>query len=41
MQTICDTFNVSQQLLCGTVGVVLMLANLAVAHWFGMKMMKL
>ena len=41
MQTICDTFNVSQQLLYGMVGVVLMLANLAVAHWFGMKMMKL
>ena len=40
MQGICDTYNVSQLLLYGTVGVVLMLANLAIAHLFGMKMAK-
>ena len=41
MQSICNTFNVSQLLLYGMVGVGMMLANLAVAHWFGMKMANL
>ena len=40
MQRICNTFNASQQLLYGGIGVVMMLANLAFAHWLGMKMSK-
>lgn len=40
MQSICDTFNVSQLLLYGMVGVVLMAANLVFAHWLGMKIAK-
>ena len=37
MQRICNTFNASQLLLYGMIGVVMMLANLAFAHWLGMK----
>ena len=37
MQRICNTFNASQLLLYGMIGVVMMLSNLAFAHWLGMK----
>ena len=37
MQRICNTFNASQLLLYGVIGVVMMLSNLAFAHWLGMK----
>ena len=40
MQRICNTFNASQLLLYGVIGVVMMLANLAFAHWLGMKKSK-
>ena len=40
MQNICNTFNVSQLLLYGVIGVVMMMANLAFAHWLGMKTAK-
>ena len=40
MQNICNTFNASQLLLYGVIGVVMMMANLAFAHWLGMKTAK-
>ena len=40
MQSICNTFKTSQLLLYGMVGVLLMLVNLAFAHWLGMKIAK-
>ena len=40
MKDICQTFTTSQLLLYGAIGVVIMVANLAFAHWLGMKMVK-
>ena len=40
MKSICDIFTPSQLLLYGAIGVVIMVVNLAFAHWLGMKMAK-
>ena len=40
MKGICHTFSASQLLLYGAIGVVIMVANLAFAHWSGMKITK-
>ena len=40
MKGICHTFSASQLLLYGAIGVVIMVANLAFAHWLGVKMAK-
>ena len=41
MKGICQTFSTSQLLSYGAIGVVIMVANLAFAHWLEMKMAKL
>ena len=40
MKGICQTFSTSQLLSYGAIGVAIMVANLAFAHWLGMKMAK-
>lgn len=40
MQSICNTFSSIQLLLWGVIGLIIIAANLAFAHWFGIKMTK-
>ena len=40
MKGICQTFSISQLLSYGAIGVMIMVSNLAFAHWLGMKMAK-
>ena len=40
MKGVSQTFSTSQLLLYGAIGIVIMVANLAFAHWLGMKMAK-
>ena len=40
MKSLCNIFTPSQLLSYGAIGMVIMVANLAFAHWLGMKMVK-
>ena len=40
MQAICNAFSMMQLLLLGTVGLIVIAANLAFAHWLGNKIAK-
>jgi hypothetical protein len=40
MQSIRNTFSMMQLLLWGIIGMIIIAANLAVAHWLGIKMTK-
>ena len=40
MKSIWNTFSMAQLLLWGVIGLIIIAANLAFAHWFGIKMTK-
>ena len=40
MKSIWNTFSMAQLLLWGIIGLIIIVANLAFAHWFGIKMTK-